>query len=544
MRNLSKTNDVLGTTNRGNVAPSGLCTLCRADCAGKCETWLSSLKGRAMLYPRDFGIVTAGSGNTEHVGVSYDALRIQGYNYGAQAVAAGRTTNPDDCLFTNVNLETAFGKGLKARLPLMTGALGSTFIAAKYWDSFAIGCALAGLPIVIGENVVGVDRAAVIENGKITAAPELDRRIDGYLRYFDGYGAVIVQLNVEDARNGVAEYVADKYGDKVVVELKWGQGAKNIGGEIEVKSLDYALFLKKRGYLVDPDPQDPAVVEAFKNGAVKGFARHSRLGYTDLPGNDAVREAFAANVAYLRSLGFRNISLKTGAYGMEALALSLRCATDAGLDLLTIDGAGGGTGMSPWNMMETWGVPSILLHAKAAEYAVLLASRGHRVVDLSFAGGLAREDHIFKALALGAPYVKLVCMGRAVMIPGFLGSNIEGALHPARREAVSGNWDSLPKTVTDIGRTPEELFAAYATVKEKVGVAEMASIPYGAVAICTLADKLGAGLQQLLAGARKFAVTSIDRRDIASANRETERETGVPFITDVQDEVARGILLG
>lgn len=125
-----------------------------------------------------------------------------------------------------------------------------------------------------------------------------------------------------------------------------------------------------------------------------------------------------------------------------------------------------------------------------------------------------------------------------------MGSNIEGALNPARREAVSGSWDSLPKTVTDIGRTPEELFAAYATVKEKIGAAEMANIPYGAVAICTLADKLGAGLQQLLAGARKFAVTAIDRRDIASANRETERETGVPFVQDMQDEVARGILLG
>ena len=58
MLNLSKNNDVLGTTNRGNVAESGLCTLCRADCAGKCETWMSSLKGRAMLYPRDFGLVT------------------------------------------------------------------------------------------------------------------------------------------------------------------------------------------------------------------------------------------------------------------------------------------------------------------------------------------------------------------------------------------------------------------------------------------------------------------------------------------------------
>ena len=40
---------------------------------------------------------------------------------------------------------------------LMTGALGSTFVAQKYWDSFAIGGSLVGIPVVIGENVVGVD---------------------------------------------------------------------------------------------------------------------------------------------------------------------------------------------------------------------------------------------------------------------------------------------------------------------------------------------------------------------------------------------------
>ena len=51
----SKTNDAIGTVNRGNPAESGLCTLCRADCKGRCETFLSSLKGRKILYPRDFG---------------------------------------------------------------------------------------------------------------------------------------------------------------------------------------------------------------------------------------------------------------------------------------------------------------------------------------------------------------------------------------------------------------------------------------------------------------------------------------------------------
>ena len=185
--------------------------------------------------------------------MSYNSLRIQGFSYGAQGVAAGRTTNPDDCLFTNVSLETSFGAAekTKVRMPLMTGALGSTFIAAKYWDSFAAGCALVGIPIVVGENVVGVDRSSSMSGGRIEKSPELDRRIDVYNRYSDGYGVMIVQLNVEDARNGVAEYVIEKYGNKVCIELKWGQGAKNIGGEIEVTSLDYALFLKKRGYLVD-----------------------------------------------------------------------------------------------------------------------------------------------------------------------------------------------------------------------------------------------------------------------------------------------------
>ena len=79
-------------------------------------------------------------------------------------------------------------------------------------------------------------------------------RVDTFLRYYDGHGAIIVQMNVEDTRNGVAEYVINKYGDKAIIELKWGQGAKDIGGEIQVDSLDYALFLKNRGYVVDPDP--------------------------------------------------------------------------------------------------------------------------------------------------------------------------------------------------------------------------------------------------------------------------------------------------
>jgi hypothetical protein len=542
---LEKSNDVLGTANRGNPAESGLCTLCRADCAGKCETWTSSLVGRKLLYPRDFGLVTAGANKTTHVGVSYNSLWIQGYAYGSVGLGKDLTSNADDCIFPNVDLTTEFGAEIKTkcRLPLMTGALGSTFIAAKYWDSFAAGCALTGIPIVVGENVVGVDKESKLSGGKILNAPELDRRIDTYLRYYDGYGAIIVQLNVEDTRNGVAEYVAEKYGDKCIIELKWGQGAKNIGGEIQVTSLDYAIFLKERGYVVDPNPALPEVQEAFAKGSIKSFARHSRLGGTHLSSVELVREDFMKSVEYLRSLGFARISLKTGSYGMEELAMAIKFASDAHLDLLTIDGAGGGTGMSPWNMMQSWGVPSINLHAKAYEYASILEANGKNVVDLSFAGGFALEDSIFKGLALGAPYAKLICMGRGIMIPGFLGANIEGVLNPEKRKSLNGNWETLPKSVQALGNSPEEIFASYYDVQKKVGKDEMGNIPYGAIAMYTMADKLACGMQQLLAGARKFNVSQLTRNEIFAANRETAKETGVTYITDANNEIAKEILL-
>lgn len=541
----NKQNDVLGTVNRGNPCESGLCTLCRADCTGRCETFMSALTGRKLLYPRDFGLVTAGSSNVNHQGVAYNNLRIQGYNYGVNGLAPGLTTSADDCVFPNVSLETSFGAKqiTKARVPIMTGALGSTMIAAKYWESFAIGAALVGIPIVIGENVVGIDKAAVIENGKVVKAPELDRRIDTFLRYYDGYGAIIVQMNVEDTRNGVAEYLINKYGNKAIIELKWGQGAKDIGGEIQVTTLEYAQFLQERGYIVDPNPSLPEVIEAFEQGSIHSFARHSRLGYTELNSYEEVRESFKQSVEHLRGLGFEKITLKTGSYGMEALAAAIKLASEFELDLLTIDGSSGGTGMSPWNMMETWGVPSLQLHSKAYEYAQVLKDTGMKVVDMAFAGGLAREDHIFKALALGAPFTKLICMGRALMIPAFVGSNIEGVLTPSKKAHVNGNWDSLPSWMTkEIGDHAEALFAGYFNVQKKMGKDEMKNIPYGAIGLWTMADKLAAGLQQLLAGARRFDVGNISRDDLFAANEETSKYTGIALMTEINNEVALRIL--
>ncbi len=413
-------NDVSQTFNRSkNVVPcSGLCSRCIDGCRGNCEIFKASFRGREVIYPSPYGKVTAGA--DKDYPIDYSHLNIHGYAMGTRGLGLIHGT-PDTAIFPVVNTETAYGwdKKVKMKVPVFTGALGSTDVARKNWDAFAIGGALAGITIVCGENVCGIDpKLELNSHNLIKESPEMDRRIEVYRRYHQGYGEILVQMNVEDTRLGVAEYVHQKHGLDTI-ELKWGQGAKSIGGEIKVDSLERALELQRRGYIITPDPSREVNQKAFKSGAIKEFERHSRLGFID-------QETFLAEVQRLRELGFHRITLKTGAYGLRELAMAIKWGTQAKIDLLTIDGAPGGTGMSPWRMMEEWGMPAIYLHSAAVEFGEYLKQKGEtHICDYAFAGGFSTEDHIFKALALGSQHVKAVCMGRAMMIPGFVGKNID-----------------------------------------------------------------------------------------------------------------------
>ncbi|MGQ9780519.1 MAG: FMN-binding glutamate synthase family protein [Bacillota bacterium] len=519
-------NEATGTFNRSrNVVPmSGICTTCVDGCTGGCEAFLASFRGREVLYPKPFGEVTAGA--DKNYPVDYSHLNIQGYAVGAKGLPAGVEPGPDTTAFPVVNTETEYGwtKKVKMRLPIFTGALGSTEIARKNWEHFAVGAAISGITLVCGENVCGVDPELELDaHGKVKRSPEMDRRIETYKRYHEGYGEILVQMNVEDTRFGVAEYVLEKHGLDTI-ELKWGQGAKCIGGEIKVKSLERALELSRRGYIVLPDPNNPAVQEAFRRGAIKEFERHSRLGFV-------TRESFLAEVERLRKLGFKRITLKTGAYSAVELAMALRYGSEAQIDLITIDGAPGGTGMSPWPMMNEWGIPTFYLEALAYQYSEKLRQRGLRVPDLAMAGGFSTEDGVFKAIAMGSPYVKAVCMGRALMIPGMVGKNI-------------GVWlekGELPKTVSRYGQTVEEIFVCYEELREKYG-AEIKNIPLGAVGIYTFCQKFRTGLQQLMAGSRNYSLATISRRDLVALTEEAAKVSGLPYVMEAYAEEAQRIL--
>lgn len=520
-------NDATRSANRSrNVAPaSGICSRCIDGCTGNCEVFRATFRGRELIYPGPFGDITAG-GDKEYP-VDYSHLNIQGYALGANGLPPGVEGNPDTAIFPAVNTETEYGWDIKVKmkLPAFTGALGSTEIARKNWEHFAIGAAISGVTLVCGENVCGIDPELELDSkGKVISAPDMDRRIEIYRRYHQGYGEILVQMNVEDTRLGVAEYVNKKHGLETI-ELKWGQGAKCIGGEIKIDSLERAQELQNRGYVVTPDPSSPVTQAAYKNGALKEFERHSRLGFID-------EEGFYAEIERLRKLGFKRITLKTGAYSLRELAMAIKWGANAKIDLLTIDGSSGGTGMSPWRMMEEWGIPSLYLHAAAYDFCQKLADKGQRVPDLAFAGGFSSEDGIFKALALGSPFVKAICIGRAMMIPGMVGKNIALWLKEGK----------LPNTVSQFGSTPEEIFVNYEDVLDIVGAKEMKNIPLGAVGMYSYCEKLRVGLQQLMAGARCFSLPAITRNELMSLTEECARVTGIPYLMEAYREEAMKIL--
>jgi glutamate synthase domain-containing protein 2 len=523
-------NDAITTRNRSrDVSPSsGICTRCIDTCTGNCDIFKASLRGREVIYPGPFGGITAGS--DKRYPVDYSHLNIMGYALGAKAIDEA---NPDKAIFPEVDTSAVYGHNhpVRMKMPIFTGALGSTDIARKHWESYAAGAAISGITLVVGENVCGIDPGLQLnQNGKVAHSPEMERRIKIYKEWQDKWGDIIVQTNVEDARLGVAAYVVEKLGVKAI-ELKWGQGAKCIGGEIKIRDLDRALELQKRGYIVTPNPSNTAVQTAFRSGGIKEFERHSRLGFID-------EEDFLRRVEYLRrTVGAERVTLKTGAYGMRELAMAIKWASEARVDLVTIDGAGGGTGMSPWRMMEEWGIPTFYLQSMAYRCVHKLATRGKWTPDLSMAGGFSTEDHIFKVMAMGAPYFKAVCMGRALMIPGFVGDNITDVIGKKQGR----NWDELPANVSQYGTTPEQIFAGWSTLSERFGK-DASRIPLGAVAIATFVDKLRTGLTQFMAGARSFRLDSVDRADVVSLTEEAAKVSGISYIMDAFQEDAERIL--
>jgi glutamate synthase domain-containing protein 2 len=527
---LSKVNATSATLTKNrtpnNIMPtSGMCAVCVEGCPGLCEIGKSAFRGVEVIYPQPFGAMT--SAGEKDYPVDFSHFSIMGTTVGANGIEA----DSDKAIFTKVNLETRLGrdKGIKLRLPIIIPGLGSTNVAKDNWEGLAVGAAISGTGLTIGENVCGMDSESKIEKGKVVHSPELEKRVKTFKDWQqDGYGMIVLQSNVEDTRLGVFEYGIQKL-NVDAVELKWGQGAKNIGGEVKLNTIERAKLLKSRGYIVLPDPEDPQIQDAYNKGAFKEFERHSRLGM--VPGEiDKAIEEFKTTVDGLRKMGAKYVFLKTGAYRPADLARAVRLCSEAEIDVLTVDGAGGGTGMSPWRMMNEWGVPTIYLCAMTYNYIDKLAKKGKHVPDVVFAGGLSLEDHIFKSFALGAPYVKAIGMARSSLCAAMVGKTVANLIKE----------DKLPKNIEKYGKSLDEIFILNTKANKAFGNGR--PVPPTGLGMYSYYERLAQGLRQMMAGERQFALKHITRDDIVSLTREAADVTGITYVMDADKELAEKIL--
>jgi hypothetical protein len=504
---------------------SGMCPICIRDCPVLCEISLSAFRGREALYPEPAQFGTSTAGALKNFGLDWSHFSIQAGLFDAQGIPE----TSEAAIFPNAKTETAVG-GMPLKLPILTGAFGSTEVARANWDALAIGAALSGVSVTIGENIAGMDVQAEFTNGKITHSPELKRRVESFRKFWDQkYGDVIVQTNVEDQRLGIDAYALSKL-EVNIIERKWGQGAKAIGGEVRLKNIEKAILLKKRGYIVIPDPEDIVVQQAFKEGVFNTFERHSRVGIPK-------EKSFIEDIEWLRKQGAKKVFLKTGAYRPSAVAYTMKFASEAKIDALSFDGAGGGTGMSPVPMMDEMSIPTLFLQALVLKCATVLKKKGKYVPDLVMAGGFIEETSIFKTIALSnfgqGPMIKAVLMGR---------SPITAAMKASYFNQLSKEH-KLPRSfVEKFGETPEKFFIASPELKAQYGK-RFSEIPVESIGVYTyLTDRVGVGLKQLMAGNRKWNLDLLTRGDLMSLSEIATKVTGIPLAHEVENEVVDKIL--
>jgi len=168
----------------------------------------------------------------------------------------------------------------------------------------------------------------------------------------------------------------------------------------------------------------------------------------------------------------------------------------------------------------------------AGPYAKRLADKNRYLPALAVGGGFTFEDLIFKGLALGAPYVKMIGMARAPVAAAMVGKTIGRAI----------DAHQLPVYVERFGSTRDEIFVTASTLRKEFGNGDFEKLPTGAIGLYTYYERLAQGLRQLMAGCRKFSLEHVARDDVAALTSDAAEITGLRYIMEVDQGRAEEIL--
>lgn len=476
------------TRNRSSfVSPqSGMCSFCTEDCAGTCEIALAAVLGSQTVYPTTTG--TNQIASEKDYPIDYSHFNINGRAFGA--MKSGQTT--EDATIHNIDLEVNYGSlnPVKMALPIILPAL----IKLNWRDYFA-GAAMAGATCVIGEHAVNNDPKLKLDNHKVTEFPLLAEALGCFNRYDRGYGQIVLQCNADDNLMGVPEIALKKYGAQAI-EIKFGQAAKGTQPVIRLKDIEAAQEKQARGSIVHPDPSDPAVQQAYRDGVCPNFNIYARFPMW-------TEESLLAHIARLRDWGAKNIYFKMAGFDRVDIERVIRIACEAQVDMITFDGAGGGSGYSPSKMMNEWSLPTICLEDAVVRICHKLKAEGLTLPAMVMAGGLAGEDQAFKALAYGEGFIQAVGLCRASMAAAMTARTIG-------RQITDGK---TPERFAAYGSTVEEIFADLPDLRALYGTEANRFSP-GAIGVFSFLNKIAFGIKHFAALNRKFEVGQLDKTDL------------------------------
>lgn len=465
---------------------SGMCSFCTQDCDGTCELAQAAVLGAQTVYPTTTGNNQIAS--EKDYPIDFSHFNINGRVFGAEGV---NETQKEPTIF-NVTLERTYGffHPVKIAMPIILPAL----IKLNWQDYFA-GSAMAGVTCVIGENARSNDPNLRIENGKVVDFPLLKAALDCFNQYDRGYGQIVVQCNVDDDLMGVPRIAIEKYGAKAI-EIKFGQGAKGTQPAVRVKDLKTALSKQEFGDVVYPDPSDPLVQKAYHDGVCPNFYTYGRLPMW-------AEESLMAHITMLRDIGAHNIYFKMAGYDRVDIERVLQMGCEARIDMITFDGAGGGSGYSPSKMMNEWSLPTICLEDVVVRICNQLKSEGFNLPAIVITGGFASEDQVFKGLAYGDGHVLGIGLCRASMAAAMSGKTIG-------EQIKNGN---VPQRFTSLGSTIEEIFCDLPDLRALYGKKANHFSP-GAIGLFSYLNKIAFGLKHFAALNRKFNIDILNKSDL------------------------------
>lgn len=473
---------------------SGMCSLCTEECDGTCEIALAAVLGAQAVYPTSTGANQIAS--EKDYPIDFSHFNINGRVFGAQGV---KPTYEEANIF-HVKLDTVFGKfhPVKMTMPVILPAL----IKMNWVDYFG-GAAMAGVCCVIGEDARNKDPQFKIENGKVSDFPALGDMLDAFRKYDRGYGQIILQCNIEDDMLGIPEYALKVQGAKAI-EFKFGQGAKGTQPVNRLKSIEEAQKKQASGSIVYPNPTDPQVIKAYEEGVCPNFYTYSRLPLWD-------ETYLVPRIAELRGMGYKNFYLKMAGYDTADIKHVLMIGSMAEVDMITFDGAGGGSGYSPCKMMNEWGLPTPVLQDVVCRLVEEMKKEGLYIPAITITGGFASEDQVFKSLAYGDGNVTAIGLCRASMTAAMMGKNIGEMIK-------TGN---VPKNLKKYGTTIEEIYGDLADLRAIYGK-EANTFSLGAIGVFSYLNKIAFGVKHFAALNRKFDIALLDKSDIIPLTRDAK----------------------